>query len=104
MKKTSVPVKLISSIATAALALAVSFCPNQALAQRALGLDVSHFQGSVNWGSVRNSGLIFAWAKATEGNTITDANFAGNQNNGKGAGMFMGAYHFARPASHTPAA
>lgn len=93
--------KLIASLTTAALALAV-YTPTQALAQRAEGVDVSSYQGSVNWGSVRNAGLPFAWAKATEGTTITDSTFAGNENNGKNAGVFMGAYHFAHPNQNSP--
>jgi len=101
MKNVSVP-KVITSIATAALALTVAFSPTQASAQRALGVDVSTYQGSVNWGSVRGAGYVFAWAKATEGVSTTDSTFTGNENNGKGAGVFMGAYHFAHPNSNTP--
>jgi GH25 family lysozyme M1 (1,4-beta-N-acetylmuramidase) len=98
--KVSVPFKFIAATATA-LALAVGFSPTNTFA-RAEGIDVSHYQGSVNWGSVRNGGLVFGWTKATEGNTITDAYFSGNMNNGKNAGVFMGAYHFARPNQHSP--
>jgi GH25 family lysozyme M1 (1,4-beta-N-acetylmuramidase) len=101
MKIVSAHRKLVSTLTTAALALAVGFSSSNAFAQRAEGIDVSHFQGSVNWGSVRGAGLVFAWAKATEGTTITDANFVGNENNGKGAGVFMGAYHFAHPNQHS---
>src|SRR5215813_13468396 len=69
---------------------------------RPLGIDVSSYQGSgVNWTSVKNSGRSFAWAKATEGMTVNDSTFAGNQNNGKAAGMVMGAYHFAHPESNS---
>jgi hypothetical protein len=68
---------------------------------RPLGIDVSSYQGSgVNWSSVHSSGRSFAWAKATEGMTINDSTFAVNQNNGKAAGMIMGAYHFAHPESN----
>src|SRR5690606_22115081 len=31
------------------------------------GIDVSHWQGAINWTSVRNAGIQFAWIKATEG-------------------------------------
>ena len=100
MKKVSAPLKLIT-MATAAIALAVGFSPSQALG-RDEGIDVSSFQGSVNWGSVRGAGLTFAWAKATEGVSVTDSTFSGNISNGKGAGVYMGAYHFAHPNSNTP--
>jgi lysozyme len=69
------------------------------LPQYVNGIDVSHWQGSINWQQVYNAGFKFAFAKATEGTTIVDANFIENMNNGKNAGMLMGAYHFARPGS-----
>ena len=40
--------------------------PGQALAQRPLGIDVSSYQGAINWPTVKNNGITFAWAKATE--------------------------------------
>ncbi|PWU08705.1 MAG: hypothetical protein C5B50_28980 [Verrucomicrobia bacterium] len=73
-----------------------------ARAQRALGLDVSSYQGSINWGSVHGSGRSFAYAKATEGTGVTDGYFTANMNNGKGAGMLMGAYHFDHANADTP--
>ena len=36
------------------------------------GIDVSHYQGTVNWTSVKSAGNSFAVAKATEGTTYTD--------------------------------
>ncbi len=74
-------------------------------AQRPLGVDVSSYQGgSINWTSVKGDGVVFAWAKATEGTGVIDADFVVNQNNGKAAGVYMGAYHFAHPNLNTPAA
>jgi autotransporter-associated beta strand protein len=72
--------------------------PGNALAQRPLGIDVSSYQGgSINWTSVKNSGVTFAWTKATEGTYYYDADFTINEGNAKGAGVYIGAYHFARP-------
>ena len=31
------------------------------------GIDVSHWQGSINWTAVKNAGIKFTFAKATEG-------------------------------------
>ena len=62
------------------------------------GLDVSSYQGSVNWGAVRSSGKIFGFAKATEGNYYTDAYIRANLSGMKANGMYRGAYHFARPS------
>src|ERR1700728_108683 len=77
----------------------------QAIAQRALGTDVSNHQGpSINWLSVKNAGISFAWAKATQSTSFIDADFVINENNAKAAGVPIGAYDFAEPATNTPAA
>jgi GH25 family lysozyme M1 (1,4-beta-N-acetylmuramidase) len=90
--RVSAPAALITS------ALTLAFSPSHVLAQRPLGVDVSSFQGSsVNWSSVKGSGVSFAWAKATEGTYFADSTFVGNVNNGKAAGVYIGAYDFARP-------
>ena len=34
------------------------------------GIDVSKYQGDVNWQSVKQSGIKFAWIKSTEGGEI----------------------------------
>ncbi|GAB2914199.1 lysozyme [Streptomyces mayteni] len=61
------------------------------------GIDVSRWQGSINWTSVRNAGIQFAWMKATEGTTYRDPNFNANYPAAHGAGVIRGAYHFALP-------
>jgi GH25 family lysozyme M1 (1,4-beta-N-acetylmuramidase) len=61
------------------------------------GLDVSHWQGSINWTTVRNQGARFAYMKATEGTTFHDPNFNANYPNSFNAGLVRGAYHFALP-------
>ncbi|MEO6884089.1 MAG: GH25 family lysozyme, partial [Bacteroidia bacterium] len=70
-------------------------------AQTILGIDVSSYQGTVNWTQVKSAGITFAYAKASEGVSITDAYFTSNQINGTSAGVVMGAYHFARPEDNT---
>jgi GH25 family lysozyme M1 (1,4-beta-N-acetylmuramidase) len=61
------------------------------------GIDVSHWQGSINWTSVRNFGIQFAWIKATEGTSSKDSAFSTNYLGAYNAGVIRGAYHFARP-------
>ena len=61
---------------------------------RLLGIDVSHFQGAVNWQAVKAAGCVFAFAKATEGEGIVDPQFAANWAGMKAAGILRGAYHF----------
>jgi len=90
--------------AAAVLGLALTFAPAQALAQRPLGVDVSHYDGTINWTNVKSSGISFAWAKATEGVSIPDAYFTLNAVNAKAAGVYIGAYHFAHPEANSPSA
>ncbi len=58
------------------------------------GIDVSHYQASVDWGAVASAGAGFAIAKATEGTGTTDAQFANNWAGIQQAGLLRGAYHF----------
>jgi len=84
---------------TASLAIALVFCFGLvALAQRPLGIDVSHWQGLTNdWNSVKASGVSFAWCKATEDTGYDDPSYIKNQTNAANVGILLGAYHFARP-------
>jgi GH25 family lysozyme M1 (1,4-beta-N-acetylmuramidase) len=61
------------------------------------GIDVSHYQGSINWGSVKGAGIQFAYIKATEGTTYKDPNFDANYLHAYNNKVIRGAYHFARP-------
>ena len=65
--------------------------------QNVHGIDVSHWQGNINWSNVASDGQVYAWAKASEGMTYQDPQFMANMSNGIDAGVIMGAYHFARP-------
>src|SRR6516225_2895282 len=58
------------------------------------GIDVSKFQGDIDWNAVANSGVKFAWIKATEGGDRVDARFQANWEGAKAAGIPHGAYHF----------
>lgn len=69
------------------------------------GVDVSNWQGPVDWGAVARSGRPFAFAKATEGANFVDAQFATNRLGMAGAGLVLrGFYHFARPDRNNAAA
>jgi lysozyme len=58
------------------------------------GIDVSKFQGDIDWNAVANSGVKFAWIKATEGGDHADERFQANWDGAKAAGVPRGAYHF----------
>jgi GH25 family lysozyme M1 (1,4-beta-N-acetylmuramidase) len=100
------PARAVAFLRMAPLVLGLGLLsgPGRAVAQKPLGIDVSNYQGgSINWSSVYSSGITFAWAKATESLDFIDADFTINENNGKAAGVYMGAYHFAHP-TNSPAA
>ncbi|MDR4949786.1 GH25 family lysozyme [Neobacillus cucumis] len=42
------------------------------------GIDVSHWQGTIDWNKVKNSGIAFVYAKASKGTTVTDKMFSAN--------------------------
>jgi WD40 repeat protein/energy-coupling factor transporter ATP-binding protein EcfA2 len=60
------------------------------------GIDVSQFNGEVDWVEVETAGYAFAYIKATEGDSEVDERFAANWENIQQTGMLRGAYHFFR--------
>lgn len=63
------------------------------------GMDVSHYQGSINWRQVAGSGVVFCFVKATEGVYLADPFFSENWAGCAAAGLTRGAYHFGRAGS-----
>ena len=61
------------------------------------GVDVSSYQGAINWSAVRASGITFAFAKSSEGSSLVDPYFARNWAGMRAAGIVRGAYHFFHP-------
>lgn len=68
------------------------------------GIDVSSYQGNVDWASWYAQGKRWAYTKATEGTTYTNPYFNQQYTGAYNAGLIHGAYHFARPDSGTGAA
>lgn len=68
------------------------------------GIDVSHYQGTINWASVKAAGIQFAYIKATESTTYKDPTFSANYLHAYNNKVIRGAYHFARPDLSTGAA
>ncbi|QKV18354.1 glycoside hydrolase family 25 protein [Oricola thermophila] len=58
------------------------------------GVDVSRWQGDIDWHTLRKQGANFAWIKATEGVDHVDDAFRRNWIEAKRAGVPRGAYHF----------
>jgi lysozyme len=58
------------------------------------GIDVSKYQGDIDWHRVRAAGIDFAFIKATEGGDHADDRFLDNWRAARQAGMPRGAYHY----------
>jgi lysozyme len=67
------------------------------------GVDVSTYQGAVNWTSVKSSGRVFAIARISDGTANPDDQFTANWQGMKSAGLVRGAYQYFR-ASVDPTA
>ena len=65
-----------------------------ALGYAVRGVDVSHYQGEIDWQALRAGGVRFAYIKATEGANFRDPSFAENWQRSREAGIPRGAYHF----------
>ncbi len=58
------------------------------------GVDVSSYQGEIDWQVLSGQNIRFAFIKATEGSTYTDRCFNANFEGAIAAGLRVGAYHF----------
>jgi lysozyme len=58
------------------------------------GIDVSHYQGTIDWPTVARHDVAFAYVKATEGVDGRDAQFVRNWRGAQRAGIRVGAYHY----------
>lgn len=68
------------------------------------GLDISHYQGEIDWNKLRNAQIqgapiSFIFVKATEGTSLWDENFNQNFHNAKKNDIIRGAYHYFSPST-----
>ena len=68
------------------------------------GIDVSHWQGVIDWKAVAGAGYRFAIIKATQGKSYRDPCFERNLFQAQEAGLLVTGYHFAEPDSNDPLA
>ncbi|MBO0360331.1 glycoside hydrolase family 25 protein [Hymenobacter sp. BT186] len=61
------------------------------------GIDVSAYQGQIDWAEVSRNHVKFAFIKATEGVTLRDSKFQRNWKAARKAGVYRGAYHYFQP-------
>ena len=94
----SIPANLKSAAGTAARAVSPA-----ASVPQLPGIDVSSYQGDIDWAAVAPS-IDFSYAKATEGTYYTNPDFANQYDGPYDAGVIRGAYAFAIPNNSTGAA
>jgi lysozyme len=70
----------------------------------ASGVDVSRWQGPIQWPQVAAASVTFAFGKATEGKALVDPTYSINRSGSQSAGLRFGAYHFGRPGGSGDAA
>jgi lysozyme len=61
------------------------------------GIDVSAYQGRIDWPQVARQHVRFAFIKASEGATMRDTRFRRNWREARAAGILSGAYHYFQP-------
>lgn len=59
-----------------------------------VGVDVSSYQGTIDWETLASQQISFAFIKATEGSSLVDARFERNWTDASATGLRIGAYHF----------
>lgn len=58
------------------------------------GVDVSAYQGDINWKKLADQDIYFAYIKATEGKDYVDKKFEENWSESQKTHLKVGAYHF----------
>jgi len=61
------------------------------------GIDVSYWEGGIDWKKVRGDGVRYMFTKATEGEGYADPTLGDNWVGAKSVGILRGAYHFFHP-------
>lgn len=80
----------------ALLIISKTISPNLLLADRyeMRGVDVSHYQGDIDWEKMAGENIDFAYIKATEGSGHVDEKFYVNWEKIAQTNLYYGAYHF----------
>jgi len=62
------------------------------------GIDVSYYQGTIDWNAVKNDGVAYAFIRVSDGEVFADPKFDSYWAGSRAAGIKHGAYQFFRPA------
>ena len=80
-----------------ALSLGARITPAEAGPGYIRGIDVSKWQGDIDWARVADDGVRFVIARATSGQSGVDPRYAANREGADAAGLAFTAYHYASP-------
>lgn len=62
------------------------------------GIDVSHYQGDIDWDAVAETNEIsYVYIKCSEGESLTDEYYQQNIEGARRVGLKVGSYHYYRP-------
>lgn len=86
----------LAALAAVLLIRSGVYLPNAAKAENyeVMGVDVSHYQGDIDWETLSGEGIDFAFIKASEGSTYVDPRYDYNAREAAKTGLKIGAYHF----------
>ena len=78
--------RLLVALGLSSAFLALASFPAAATSATLPGVDVSHYNGTPDWSAVKQAGIRFVVAKATEGTTFTDPHYASNKTQAQAVG------------------
>ena len=82
------PIFLLYLLTPTSMALSPSSEPTYA------GIDVSGYQGNINYSEVAQAGIEIVYMKSSEGSNYVDSHFERNYTEAKRNGLKVGVYHF----------
>jgi len=94
MKPFRISISLLIFIFITACGHQPSMTTNTTSPKEITGVDVSKYQGQIDFNQLKAAGITYVFVKASEGNTYQDPTFAGNFAQAKQAGLIVSAYHF----------
>lgn len=62
-------------------------------------IDISNNNATPHWDAVKKAGIAGVWMKVSEGSSFIDPDWDARSSAARAAGLPVGGYHFARPAS-----
>ena len=85
---------IIKAIVFVAEYFSVPDAPDDGIDYPVRGIDVSHYQGDIDWPTLADQNIAFVFIKATEGSSHVDKNFEYNWEGATDTHLKVGAYHF----------